>query len=287
MSFSSSGRLAWKGTTMHDWRQRVEMKGLTGCRAVEVGDGGTIGGEPSHGFAMAEGHRWEVGPYAPGAQVGSVRGTDPDAAGDVSGIECPTVVRGVSGGGLRWRRRRGSGSCSESAAIDADGDGGPVRDATGTPGTGGLRHVSDTLGSAARTGGGSGSFADDVAGVLRDTDDGDGDDGSGTVVRILRWRSGGVAVRSDEGGGDHGWTGDRRPVGVERGVRAVRVALGLPDPRVPAVPGPDQGQGGTQHPPRAHGFLPWSAIPERRGPERAGMGMASGHGERAAVCGMG
>ena len=81
--------------------------------------------------------------------------------------------------------------------------------------------------------------------------------------------------------GDVGRSSGGRHAGAERGVRALRGALGLPDPRLPSVPRPDQGQGGAPDPLRAPEFLLRSSVPERCGPERTGSGVAAGSGERA------
>ena len=123
-----------------------------------------------------------------------------------------------------------------------------------------------------------------MAGVFRDANDGDGDDGSGAGVRVLRRGASGTAVRPDESGGDCGRTRHRRDAGAERGVPSVRHALGLPGSGRPAVSSADQGQGGASDPLRAHEFLLRSAVPERCGSERSGAAMASEHGQCPVLC---
>ena len=72
----------------------------------------------------------------------------------------------------------------------------------------------------------------------------------------------------------------RRRARVECGVSAVCRALEVPPAGVPAVSSPDEGQGGAADPLHPGELLLRTCVRERRGPERAGVELGGGHGQR-------
>ena len=73
---------------------------------------------------------------------------------------------------------------------------------------------------------------------------------------------------------------DRRQAARERRVHALRRALGLPHPRLPAVSGQDQGQGRAADRLRAGELLLRPQLPQRRRSQCAGAVVAGADGQR-------
>ena len=72
-----------------------------------------------------------------------------------------------------------------------------------------------------------------------------------SAFRYFRGVPSELPVRPDEGGHHRGRPREGRPAGGEPGVPALQRPLGVPDPCMPPVPGPDEGQGraaGQLHP---------------------------------------
>src|SRR5690606_2337716 len=76
--------------------------------------------------------------------------------------------------------------------------------------------------------------------------------GTGSGLPVLRWRAAGAALRSAQECDPRGPAHGRRRAPEERGVPPLCRSLGLPGPSLPAVPGPDQGEGGA-----ARELSPW------------------------------
>ncbi len=280
---------SWRSKEGGDARlgDKSGSEGIAGQGAVEDGGGATSGGGSSDDRSLGVGIDADREAQATGAQARSVQGDRARAAEELSGADGAAAVRGGSSGGLRGMLQSRARLREGSAQDDTPGAGGALRDASGASGPGGLRDVSAAVGPAARAAGGSGPLATAVAGVLPVADDGDGHDGTGAFVRVLRRGSVGTAVRPDEGGGDRGPPSEGRRPAAERGVSPLRGALGLQDPRLQAVSGADQGQGGAPGELRAAELPLRPDVRERRRPERAGPGMAARRGQRAVSRGAG
>ncbi len=119
------------------------------------------------------------------------------------------------------------------------GRGGALRDSPRPPRPSRLRRVPVAVGQALRTGGRAGPLAAAVAAVLSPPNDGGAHPRAGGSLRVLRRGARRIAVRSNEGGRRRGRARDRRPVAGERRVHALRRALGLPHPGLPAVSSED------------------------------------------------
>ena len=87
-----------------------------------------------------------------------------------------------------------------------------------------------------------------VAALLHSADHAGPDGRSGERLRPVRRGSGGAAVRPDARRGAVRRPRGRRRPGAERGVPAVRRALGVHAALVPTLSGPDQGQSGAPDP---------------------------------------
>ena len=140
----------------------------------------------------------------------------------------------VRSAGVRGQLRRRAGLRAPGPAAGESGTRSAVRDASGAPAPGGLRMLSAALGTASRIAGGAGLLTATVAAVFPATDYGGAVRRSGECVQALRGRAGRAAVRPDAVGG-----GVRRPPGgrgadAERGVLALRGALGVPAASAPS-----------------------------------------------------
>ena len=149
------------------------------------------------------------------------------------------------------------------------------------PGPGGFRGLPAAVGQAARADRGAGLLAADVAQVLRASDDAGRDARAGGVVRLLRRRAVGTAVRPDEGRHHRRPARGRWTTGREPGVPALQLPLAFPDPGVPSVPGPDEGQGRAVHPLHSGQLLLRPGLRLRRRPERADAAVARRRGQHS------
>ena len=174
---------------------------LSGRRRVEGGTGEAAGREPPDGPRLDR-----VGPAGSGrggrggallaaasggAQAGPVQGDHRRAAVGVSEAVGAAAVRGGSRGGLRGRLQPREGLRPGGASAGAGGAAGPLRDASGLAGAGGLRRVPSAVGPPAGAPGGAGLLAADVDAVLSAPDDGRAVRRAGGRVRALRRRSAG------------------------------------------------------------------------------------------------
>src|SRR5690606_21205966 len=100
--------------------------------------------------------------------------------------------------------------------------------------------------------------------LLSPADDADRDARAGGGIRLLRWCTGGLPLRPDEGRQHRRRAPRRWPSPGESGVRPLRRPLGLPDPCLPAVPGTDEGEGGASDSLPAAELPLWSRLPGRR-----------------------
>ena len=257
---------------------------LSGRRRVEGGTGEAAGREPPDDPRLGR-----VGPAGSGrggrggalfaaasggAQAGPVQGDHRREAVGVSEAVGAAAVRGGSRGGLRGRLQPREGLRPGGASAGAGGAAGPLRDASGLAGAGGLRRVPSAVGPPAGAPGGAGLLAADVDAVLSAPDDGRAVRRAGGRVWALRRRSAGAAVRPDAVGGDFGRPRRRRGAGGERGVPALRRPLGVPGTRLPAAPAPHEGQGGAADPPRAGELVLRSGVRRRLGSGRPGVALA-------------
>ena len=147
---------------MHGWRLHVEMKALLEAGLSKSATAKRLGVnrrtvDRRKSVAAGSGES-----QAAGAEVGSVPGDRARPSGGVSGADVATAVRRGSGGGLPGQLQSGTGLRAEFATCGAATAGTALRDAAGASGSGGLRHVSDAVGSAACLGGGVGPLAADV-----------------------------------------------------------------------------------------------------------------------------
>ena len=203
------------------------------------------------------------------------------APGRVSEAERRATVQRGAGSRLSGRLRAGEALRARGPATGARGAGPEVRDPSGASGPGGLRRLPAAVGQAARADRGAGLFAADVAEVLRAPDDAGRNAGAGGVVRLLRRRAVGAAVRPDEGRHHRRQAGRGRTADREPGVPALQPALALPDPRMPSVPGPDEGEGRAAGPLYPGQLLLRPGVRVRRRPQRADPAVARWRGERS------
>ena len=246
-----SRRFGVSRRTIHEWIETGQL------------DRDLAGGGTRYRSRPAVGHKLD--PY---------KGIIEAAPGGVPSVVGEAALRRGSGGGLHGRVRPCEGLRSVDAAAGARGGGGAVRDAGGTAGAGGLCNVHASLGPAACAGDGPEPLAAVVAALLPAADDGGADRGAGERLRVVRRGAAGVAVRPDAFGGAVGRPRRRGPAGAERGLPALRRPLGVPAAGLPALPSPDQGQGGAADPLPPRQLLLRPAVRQRRGSQRAGARVA-------------
>ena len=170
-------------------------------------------------------------------------------------------------------------ACDAPPRAGRAGD--PVRDAGGPAGPGGLRDVHASLGPTPCPCGRAGLLPSAVAELLSATDDGGADGGAGERLRGVRRGSQRVAVRSDARRRAVRRSRRRGRPAAQRGVPALRQALGVRSPRLPTLPGEDEGQGRAPDPLHPGELLLRTQLRQRRRSQRAGRGLAGGHGQRA------
>src|SRR6266516_3177777 len=244
---------------------------LSGARPFESGDRSARGRQPPHAVLLAcprcaRGGRGERALSAPPDEARSLSRADPRAPGHLSGAHRRPAVRRSAGGGLRGEPHAAEGVRPSDPAPARAGPGGALRDCAGPPGPSRLRAVRLPLGRALRTLRRARLLAALVAPVRGPPDDARLDAGARAGLSRLRRRAARAALRSAQGGDPRGPASGGRPGAGESRVPALCRALGFPDPALPAVSGPDQGEGRAPSALRALAARPYQPLvlpPER------------------------